>query len=286
MAKRKKNIIKLSGEPDLFDEEKLRGSLQRSGAAGQVIDGIIRRIREEIYEGMPSREIFNLAFSMLRRNSRPAASRYKLKRALMELGPTGFPFEIYIGELFKFKKFETKVGSVMKGHCVSHEVDILAKKDNLLYMVECKFHNDLGSMSNVKVPMYVHSRFKDLETVWRREKAHGHRQYHCGVATNTRFTSDALQYGTCMGIYMLSWNHPVNDSLKLQIDRSGLYPVTSLLSLTAYEKRKLLDKGIVLCKSLAANRAALLEINVTTARIENILKEADSVCEGEEFIFK
>ncbi|HLR91356.1 MAG TPA: hypothetical protein VK040_10390 [Balneolaceae bacterium] len=73
------------------------------------------------------------------------------------------------------------------------------------------------------------------------------------VYTNTRFTSDAIQYGKCVGLLLTSWDYPRGNGLKDRIDKSGLHPLTALTTLTKAEKTKLLDEGIVLCKELHGN---------------------------------
>lgn len=41
---------------------------------------------------------------------------------------------------------------------MSHEIDVLIKKDQAIAMVECKFHASTNAASDVKVPLYIHSR--------------------------------------------------------------------------------------------------------------------------------
>ena len=86
-------IKKYSGEYEAFDVNKLINSLRRSRADEDIIQDIARKVQEQIEEGMTTKKIYQLAFKMLRSKSRVSASKYKLKKALMELGPTGFPFE-------------------------------------------------------------------------------------------------------------------------------------------------------------------------------------------------
>ena len=62
----------------------------------------------------------------------------------MELGPSGFPFENFIGHIFRHDGYSTDVGVIMQGNCVTHEVDVLACKDDRCYIVECKYHNQAG----------------------------------------------------------------------------------------------------------------------------------------------
>ena len=156
-------IKKYSGEYEAFDVNKLINSLRRSRADEDIIQDIARKVQEQIEEGMTTKKIYQLAFKMLRSKSRVSASKYKLKKALMELGPTGFPFEKLVGQLLAHEGFATQVGVIVQGNCVQHEVDVIALKDNNHYMIECKYHSDQGRFCNVKIPLYIHSRFLDVE---------------------------------------------------------------------------------------------------------------------------
>jgi Holliday junction resolvase len=272
-------VTKMSGEKVLFDEKRLKNSLKRSNADPDTIEEVVEKIKTELYDLIPTREIYRIAFSMLRKKSGSSASRYKLKRAILELGPSGFPFEKYISELLKFRNYETRVGEIVKGHCVSHEIDIIANKEDRHLIIECKFHSDQRRFCDVKVPLYIHSRFKDVESELKKKKEFGHKTILGGLVTNTRFSADALQYGQCMGMFMLSWDYPGEKSLKSVIDRSGLHPVTSLLTITMDEKTQLLTQGIVLCKSLAENPDILKNMRISPNRIQKILQEVRDICE-------
>ena len=50
---------------------------------------------------MSTGEIYTHAFSSLRRHEKPVALKYSIRKAVTELGPSGFPFEKFISELFK-----------------------------------------------------------------------------------------------------------------------------------------------------------------------------------------
>jgi len=267
-------IIKASGEEAPFQVEKLKSSLQRAGADKTVIDQIVQEIEAALYHGITTKKIYQMAFKMLKGKSRVSASKYKLKKALMELGPTGFPFEKLVGKIMAHEGFETNVGVIVQGNCVQHEVDVIAKKDNNHYMIECKYHSDQGRFCNVKIPLYIHSRFLDVEKQWERQKGHETKLHKGGVYTNTRFTTDAIQYGKCVGLLLASWDYPRGNGLKDRIDKSGLHPLTALTTLTKAEKTKLLDKGIVLCKELHENPSLLEIIGVPKPRHKNILEDS------------
>lgn len=273
-------IKKYSGEYEAFDVNKLINSLRRSRADEDIIQDIARKVQEQIEEGMTTKKIYQLAFKMLKRKSRVSASKYKLKKALMELGPTGFPFERFVSKLLTHEGFVTQVGVIVQGNCVQHETDVIAQQDNEHYMIECKYHSDQGRVCNVKVPLYIHSRFLDVEKQWERQKGHDTKLHKGGVYTNTRFTSDAVQYGKCVGLLLTSWDYPMDNGLKDRIDKAGLHPLTALTTLTKAEKSKLLDKGIVLCKELHENPALLEQIGVDKKRHKNILADSKELCQS------
>ncbi|WP_339652669.1 ATP cone domain-containing protein [uncultured Maribacter sp.] len=272
-------IKKASGETAPFEIEKVIRSLERASADKLLVEEIAQDIEKAVYDGMTTKKIYQMAFKMLKGKSRVSASKYKLKKALMELGPTGFPFEKLIGKLMAYEGFSTQVGVIVQGNCVQHEVDVIAQKDNNHYMIECKYHSDQGRFCNVKIPLYIHSRFLDVEKQWEHQKGHEAKLHKGGVYTNTRFTKDAVEYGKCVGMLLTSWDYPKADGLKDRIDKSGLHPLTALTTLTKVEKTKLLDKGIVLCKELHESPKLLEQIGVPKSRHKKVLEDSRELCE-------
>jgi hypothetical protein len=272
-------ITKASGEKVPFSAEKLRQSLRRAGAGEEAMDSIVKEIEQRLYPGITTREIYRKAFSMLRKVSAHLAAKYKLKKALQELGPSGYPFEKFVGEILKHEGYRAQVGQIVQGHCVQHEVDVVAQKDDRHFMVECKFHSDQGRKCDVKIPLYIHSRFLDVEKAWQQRPGHDHKFHQGWVVTNTRFTTDAIQYGTCAGLNLISWDYPKKGSLRERIDRSGLHPLTCLTTLTKKEKQLLLDLGIVLCKELCQQEQLLKEVGVLPTRAQKVMEEAGLLCE-------
>ncbi|GFD80151.1 ATP cone domain-containing protein [Tenacibaculum sp. Mcav3-52] len=272
------NIIKHSGDVVPFNVDKLKDSLRRAQTSEEIIQEIITQIESTIYEGITTKKIYQMAFKMLKDKSRVSASKYKLKKALMELGPSGFPFEKLVGKLLAHEGFETKVGVIVQGNCVQHEVDVIAQKDNSHYMIECKYHSDQGRFCNVKIPLYIHSRFLDIEKKWKHQKGHEAKFHQGGVYTNTRFTTDAIQYGKCVGLLMTSWDYPLGNGLKNRIDQSGLHPLTALTTITKQEKTMLLETGIVLCKELHETPSLLNKIGIEKSRHKKILEDSEELC--------
>lgn len=271
------NIIKSSGKKVKFSLDKLRSSIKRTGADKKTIDQIIDKVRDELYQGISTKEIYNRAFALLKKEKGFFASKYKLKKAIYELGPTGFPFENFISAMYQYSGYKTQVGIVLQGKCVSHEIDIIANKNGNTTIMECKFHSEQGQKCNIKIPLYIAARFKDVKDFWS-SKPHKTNLKEGWVVTNTRFTEDALKYGECIGLKLLSWDYPKEDALKDKIDRLGLYPITVSTLLTKREKQFLLSRDIVLCRQLINDDFYLDHLGVSDNRKEKILNEMSQLC--------
>lgn len=270
-------VEKQSGEKEPFSPDKLRQSLQRSGANEHQIDKVQEAMKGMMYEGINTSEIYKKAFQQLRKIRGSAAARYSLKRAIMELGPSGYPFEHFVSAVLGKMGYDVRVGQVVQGHCIQHEVDVIARNSNEAFMVECKFYNSQGKYCNVQVPLYIDSRFRDIEKRWRLAPENEHLSFRGWVVTNTRFTSDAMSYGRCVGLHLVSWDYPRRHSLKDMIEESGLFPVTVLTSINKKQKQTLLDKGIVLCRQLREEPGILNTIGLTGPKIKKALEELDEV---------
>lgn len=272
-------IIKASGEKTIFSLDKLRASLNRTGAEKKTVDQIIDKVKGELYEGISTKEIYNRAFVLLKKKKSYLASKYKLKKAIYELGPTGFPFERFVSAILKYSGYKTEVGKTLQGKCVSHEMDVIAHKNKDTTIVECKFHSEQGLNSNVKIPLYINSRYQDVKAYWDASPKNDTILTKGWVVTNTRFTKDAIQYGNCCGLYLLSWDYPKNNGLKDRIDRLGLYPITVSTLLTNREKQFLLSRDIVLCRELIGDTFYLDHLGISEARKEKILDEIKHLCQ-------
>ncbi|MEQ8580539.1 MAG: ATPase [Marinoscillum sp.] len=272
-------VVKYSGETTPFDIDKLRQSLLDAGATESATARISRKITDELHDGITTRQIYQRAHRLLKNHAQSKASRYGLKKAILNMGPTGYPFELFIGELMKAQGFTVKVGTVMPGRCVTHEVDVYAENEKVIRMMECKFHNRLGYKTDVKVTLYIKSRFEDLEAVWKNDTHIGHKKHEGWVVTNARFTKDAIDFGTCSGLQLLSWDYPAQGSLKSLVTRYGLYPITTIAALSKSNKEFLMGKGIVLAQTLCDQPNALEGLGLERSKMEKIIKEAGMICD-------
>ncbi|MCK5775805.1 MAG: restriction endonuclease, partial [Bacteroidales bacterium] len=192
-------ILKNSGDSADFNINKLKSALIRSGAQAYEIDSIVTEIYKKLYDGITTKKIYQIAYSVLRKRSHNVAGRYRLKKAVLDLGPSGYPFEKLVGRIFAHKGYAVEVGKIIQGKCVTHEVDVIAKKENTQIYIECKFHKDRRK-NDVKIPLYIKSRFEDIKNRLQAIPGNKNSDIKGMLITNTRFSSDAQDFGECAGL--------------------------------------------------------------------------------------
>lgn len=272
-------VLKADGASEFFNVEKLRRSLRRAGATPSEIIDVVRDIEPTLYDGIRTQEIYRVAFELLRQIEAPAATRYSLRRALFGLGPTGFPFEKFLGRLFEAEGYSTKTGIMIEGNCAPHEIDVAAYKHDHSFVAEAKFHARPGVKSDLQVAMYSYARLLDLKN------ARICTDDVCGIKefwliTNTKFTSTAEKYGACVGITLLSWDYPRKNNLHDRIQRTGTYPITVLSSLSSNQITTLITHDCILCSDIVKKPYLLRHLHISPKKMEAIVNEAGAIADG------
>ena len=273
-----KEIIKSTGDAEMFSLEKLKQSLERAGAGAQIAAKIASDISQENL--MTTENIHEATYKKLKQSYRPVAARYNLKRALQSLGPSGYPFEQFFARLLDASGYTTSTNRIMRGLCIEHEIDVMAYKDERHFIFECKFHNNLGFKSDVQTVLYMKARFDDIKARW--DQVHEGRDQHLHklwIVTNTQFTSQAVAYAHCVGIELMSWRHPRGRSLAELIDRTGLHPVTAITHLNRRQKDFLVNNGVVLCREIAQKQDIVRKAGIHGHKFDQILAEARAIVE-------
>jgi hypothetical protein len=268
-------VLKSNGDKVPFEKDKFLNALKYSGASEQESHQILQQIKSKLYDGIPTKKIYRLAYSLLKKKkSHKAAGRYRLKKAIFELGPSGYAFEQFVSRLFTSFGYSVKTDQLIKGKCILHEVDVLAKKSSEVVFVECKFRSDYRGKTDVKVPLYIHSRFNDIEEKWRKDPEYENLDTKGFIVTNARFTKDAIEFAECAGLGLISWDYPSESSLKYHIDKSGMHPITSLHSLTKAQKSNMLKEGVILCRELLKSEPILKKLGLSQKQIDKVFMEA------------
>ena len=270
-------ITKANGERELFDPNKLINSLVKSGADEATSKSVLEKVRDNIVDGSNTADIYKKAFAILKSidKSKRIVSRYSLRKSIFDLGPTGFPFEVLVSEIFKRKGYQTTVGVIVKGFCVEHEIDVLAEKDDEIVYVETKFHNTHHMRSDLKVALYIKARFEDLIEKGS-QSGNENKKKDFWLITNTKFTSEALKFGQCSNLNLIGWNYPKVGNLQDMIEEAGLHPLTCLHGISSAIKKSLIEKDIVLCTQLKDNLDILKEFGLSDKKIQAVSKEIEN----------
>lgn len=237
-------IKKANGQSVLFNPYKVIGTCIRAGASKKLARKVSDQVSQKIQDGMSTREVYRLVLSLLTQLETGGATshRYKLKDAIMKLGPAGFVFENYVTRILEEHGYQIQgIRKTMQGRCVKHELDIIvynpdSKKKSF---VECKYHNYPGVFTGLKESLYTHARFLDLKDIFDGEI----------LVCNTKVSSEVITYATCIGQQVVSWRYPPNKSLETMIQDKGLYPLT-ILPLTKNELFAISRNNIMVAKDL------------------------------------
>jgi len=263
-----RHVIKASGEIQYFDSKKIFNTVTEAGASKKLAIGTVKLIKEKYYKGITTKEILNLILENLKKEP-GVAQRYNLKKAIMNLGPSGFPFEHYFARILDKHGYQTKVDNNIKGKRILHEVDIIAKKDNISYMIECKYHNETGTNTKLHPALYTYARFLDIgkfNTPW--------------LATNTKCVDDAVEYAKGVNMKITSWTYPQKESLRILIESKALYPITSISLIDSKTKESLFLNNIVLATDLLKYTPKQISkiTGLGAFQISQIIKEVKEIC--------
>jgi ATP cone domain len=288
-------IRKANGTIEDFDEKKLIKAISQTGTKTDVAYDICQYVKDKCSENYKNSEpirtdyIYRLAFKHLKNISKASALKFSLKRSMLEIGPSGFPFEKFISYIWQHDGYSAITGQMVYGKCVSHEVDVIAWKEDELVMVEAKFHSDAGSRTDLKNALYVKARYDDIDgneyniNSFDEKSTHGlpakmaKNLTEGWLITNTYFSDTAITYANCNNLKLMSFDYPDSTSLQDKIIEYSLYPITILTTISKEEKNKLIQQDIILCKTLHSHAHTLVEIGVDKDRVYLILEEVSTL---------
>lgn len=233
----KKRVIieKRNGEKELYDHNKLRGSLQRVGADESTINDILIKVDKILVPGIKTEKLFKFIHDELKKSSKGVCCRYNLKKAMIDLRiGGGYIYEKFIARILEKKGYAVKLNNVVKGKNITHEIDVVAKKHKEILMVEAKHHSKPWLGESIQTALYVYARFLDLDNKFTKPM----------LTTNTKFSPQVIKYSKGVGIKLMGWKYPKNDSLEKNIEKFGVYPI-SVLDLSKKQLDGYLEKDIL-----------------------------------------
>ena len=250
------NVVKASGDIEPLDLNKVRRACMRTGASEVIAKKVLRDVQNSLFDGISTKKIYRTVCKLLKQYSYYSEARFRLKESMMNMGPSGFPFETYVNEILKNYGYKTTQNVVLKGVCANHEIDIVAEENSSnskRFLIECKYHNAFGIYTGLKQVLYTYARLLDLQEGYNKgicERIDG-----AWLVTNTKISREAVKYGECKGLNLLGWRYPPDKGLEWMIEQKNLFPVTVLGFIGKKSLEKFSKAGVMLVKDLESLNA-------------------------------
>ncbi|MDD5568912.1 MAG: ATP cone domain-containing protein [Candidatus Pacebacteria bacterium] len=281
---KKVNVVKATGEIEPFSPRKVLRSIKRAGASNAAAQAVLSRVEKRLYENISTAEIFKFVKDELQKQYPQTALRFNLKQSMRDLGPDGFSFEKYIKEILRHYGCLVRSVEFVPGRCISHETDIVAENKNIVYFGECKYRNKPGDRIDVNVCMKLFAAAFDVKAgkYFKKEIDLG-REIKPLLATNVKFSNQAIKYSKCQGIGLLGWNYPKDKGLETMIGEKKLYPITILPSFKKYMNAAFGNTSVMLAKDLLEIRDAAKfaeKVSLPISKINALVNEAKLLFDG------
>ena len=242
-------VTKADGTREVFNKWKIVRTCLRMGATQEAAETIASEIESRLYDGITTRRILQMVYSRLKKHRPVMKLQIDLRRSLSLLRSAP-DFERYIQLLLREHGYEVTSNQIIRGRCVEHEVDAVARKDGKTCIVEVKHHYKYHTPTSLDVSRISRAVFEDL--------TEGHQLGHnklkidyAMIVCNTKLSEHAKRYADCRGISHISWSSPPNHDLQTMIETKKVYPITILKGLSATTRNRLTSNGIILLKQLA-----------------------------------
>jgi hypothetical protein len=249
-------VTKADGSKQPFDKEKVIRTCMRMGASRHLALAVADKVESRVYEGMPTAKVLELIFRFMRKDKPGVKHLYDLRKglSLMRSKPE---FELFVQVLLSHHGFEVSPNRILKGRCVEHEVDAIARKGGFTYFVEAKHHSSYHALTGLDESRIARAVLEDVSEGFQIGSS-DFKVDKAMIVTNTRYSDHAIRYGLCRDIIQVGWNYPANQGLEKMVEEKGLHPLSCLRGLRNDDRQKLVDGGLVLIRQLLVGDALAL----------------------------
>lgn len=251
------SVTKANGTKQPYDPEKIIQTCLRLGATHKEALQIEQKIAWRLHEGISTQKILQMVFALMRKPKPAVRHLFDLRRgiSLMVSKPE---FEVFVRIVLAQSGFMVQPNAVLRGLCGEHEVDAIAKKDGVTYLVEAKHHANYHALTGLDESRIARAIIEDVTDSYQNGTS-TLKVDRAMIVTNTRFSDHAITYGHCREILQVGWASPDEFSLKEIINKHKLYPISCLRGVSVETRLRLVDAGIVLIKQLLQQDSRYLE---------------------------
>ena len=273
-------VTKFDGTRQPFDKNKIVRTCMRMGATRAVAESIAEEIENRVYNGIETKKILQMIFRSLRKHKPVTRHQIDLRKALSLLSPAP-DFERFIQLLLSEHGYEVTPNQIIRGRCVEHEVDAVARKNGKTCIVEVKHHYKYHTPTSLDVSRISRAVFEDVTEAYELELSNLKIDYAL-IVCNTKLSEHAKRYADCRGIRHIGWSSPPNRDLQTMIEEKKLYPITFLKGLNAETRNKLASNGVILLKQLTEKTPKELrkQTGISKEKLGSIVGKARAILSG------
>jgi hypothetical protein len=247
------------------------------GASRETADEVARKVDAKVHDGIETRKILQLILRYLSKY-RPSVRFQTCLRRGLSLMRSKPDFERFIQILLSEHGYEVVPNQIVRGKCVEHEIDAVARKDGVTYIVEVKHHYNYHTPTGLDESRIARAVFEDITEGFE----HGSNNLKIDkamIVCNTKFSGHAERYAECRGIRMIGWSSPSGNGLQDMIEEKKLYPITCLKGLNAEIKEKLASAGVLLIRQLTTRKLEEIadETKIPEGTLKQVVKKAKMV---------
>jgi HJR/Mrr/RecB family endonuclease len=270
-------VTKFDGTRQPFDRNKVVRTCLRMGATPAVAESIADEIESRVYDGMDTKKVLQMIFRNLKKHKPATRHQIDLRKALSLLNPAP-DFERYIQMLLAEHGYEVTQNQIVRGRCVEHEVDAIARKNGKTCIVEVKHHYKYHTPTSLDVSRISRAVFEDVTEAYELGLNNLKIDYAM-IVCNTKLSEHAKRYADCRGIRHIGWSSPPNHDLQTMIEEKKLYPITFLKGLNAETRNKLTSNGVILLKQLTEKNPKELrkQTRVSKEKLVSLVDKAQEI---------
>jgi hypothetical protein len=241
-------VTKADGSKQPFDKQKIINTCLRLQATPEQAQSIADKIEAKAYDGIPTKKILQMVFLYMKKYRPAIGYQIDLRQAIAMLRSKP-DFEIFVAKLFEALGYKVETNLIIQGKCVEHEIDVVARKDSEIILVEVKHHVNHHTYSGLDTFLQLNSTLEDLKEGYESGK-NNFKFTRAILICNTKVSDHARRYALCRGLEFIAWKFPQEKGLERLIEEYKLYPITFLKGIERNEAYKLADASVVTVKQL------------------------------------
>lgn len=242
-------VRKADGSRQPFEREKVMRTCLRMGASVHAAEQVAHRVEGRVYDGISTAALLQMILRFMRSQKPDLRNILDLRKGLSLMVPKP-EFEVFVQALLASNGFEVSPNQLLVGKCVLHEVDGIARRDGVTYFVEAKHHVNYHALTGLDESRIARAILEDVGEGFVLGKSLL-KVDGAMIVTNTRYSDEALQYGSCREILQVGWSSPVGRGLKDLIEGVSMFPLSCLRGVGWDARVRLANIGVVLLGQIA-----------------------------------